>query len=77
MDNAKDSNANANRPKMPLRINNLHRQILNHPDYPNLSESLRFAFEAGCVGGMSWQERANNKWSREIWRHLYWGEPMN
>jgi len=68
---------NGKAPKMPRAIKKLYKQILNHPEYKNQKESLRFAFEAGCVGGGSWCFKENNKWSRKIWRHLYLGEPMD
>jgi hypothetical protein len=61
---------------MPKRIKTLHEQILKHPNYPDLSESMRWAFEMGCVGGFSWRQKENNAWSRTIWRHLYWGDSL-
>ncbi len=61
--------------KEPQRINKLYEQILKHPRYPELSSATRFAFEAGCVGGGSWCTKANNRWTRTIWRHLYKGGP--
>ena len=63
-------------PKMPRKIANVHKQILAHPKYPELSAGTKFAFEMGCVEGFSWRARENNKWSREIWRHLYLGEKL-
>jgi len=59
-------------PKMPHRIKDVHAQILNHPEYKTrTTEGTRFAFEMGCVGGYSWRNQENNKWSREIWKDLY------
>lgn len=59
-------------PKMPQRINELHRQIMAHPDYnTRVPESARWTFEHACVRGGSWCAADNNKWSREIWKTLY------
>ena len=63
-------------PKEPVRIKALHQQILAHPRYPETTGSFKFAFENGCVGGLSWAEKANNAWCRRVWRHLYLGTPM-
>lgn len=61
-------------PKMPHRISIVHKQILEHPDYATkLSDSTRWAFEAGCVGGGSACAKENNQWSRELWKSLYLG----
>jgi hypothetical protein len=63
-------------PKMPRRIKELHKQIMAHPEYKTkLTSTTRFAFEGGCVGGGSWCDAENNKWSREIWKHLYANGP--
>ena len=62
--------------KEPRLIKELHRQIMAHPKYPTIKESSRWAFENGCVGGLSWCHKANNKWSRAIWRQLYAGGPI-
>jgi len=63
-------------PKEPHRIKTLHEQILAHPDYKTkLSETTRWAFEAGCVGGGSLCDKENNQWSRKIWRFLYMNGP--
>ncbi len=65
------------RPKMPHKIKDLHAQILSHTNYNSLSSCLRFCFEGGCVGHLSWMTKENNRWSRVIWKHLYWGESLD
>jgi hypothetical protein len=63
--------------KEPHRLRTLWKQILEHPRYSELSEGTRFAFENAVVGGMSWRVKENNRWSRELWRHLYLGTPLS
>jgi hypothetical protein len=66
------------RPRLvgPFRIKRVYEEILNHPDYKSkLTESTRWAFEAGCVGGGSFCSQANNTWSRLIWSHLFENGP--
>ena len=66
-----------NPPKEPRRIDKLHEQILTHSDYKTkLSEGTRFAFDNGCVCHGSQCDKENNQWSRQIWRYLYLGTPM-
>lgn len=61
-------------PRMPRDIKEVHKQIVAHPNYKTeFSESTRWCFQAGCVGGYSWCDRENNKWSRQLWRELYLG----
>jgi hypothetical protein len=63
---------------MPHRIKALYKEIMKHPKYETrFSETKRWAFEAGCVGGGSWCEKQNNKWCRKLWRQLYWDEPTS
>ena len=54
----------------------VYQQITAHPHYPHIKSSTRWAFEMGCVGGGSHCTKANNAWSREIWRSLYHDQPM-
>lgn len=65
--------------QMPRLMKKVHQQILEHPDYKNkLDQTTRWAFETGCVSGLSHCDKENNKWSREIWKYLYLNEdPQN
>lgn len=63
-------------PQQPRKIQKLYEQILAHPKYKDLGESTRWAFQMGCVNGLSWATRQNNKWSRRLWKHLFLGEAL-
>lgn len=60
----------------PRTMKKLYAEIMAHPRYKDLSDGMRFAFEGGCVAGGSQCVKANNRWCREIWRHLYLGAPL-
>lgn len=52
---------------IPFRINDLHKSIKSHKDYDNLDSSTKMQFEYCMIK----KNRDNNKWSRDLWYHLY------
>lgn len=60
----------------PRDINLVKRQIVCHPKYKDLDKNLWWAFETGVLCGFSWRDKENNKWSRDIWAHLYRNRPL-
>lgn len=58
-------------PVIPDNMCDVHAEILKHPDYKKLGESITWAFEMGCVSAHSWCSKANDEWSRKIWTKLH------
>jgi hypothetical protein len=57
-------------PKQPQRIKELHKQISEHPRYHELSNSIKWVFEAG-TSGYAHIRAENNQWCRRLWHHMY------
>lgn len=56
--------------KVPRRIEDVKRQIGEHPDFPKLDRLTRLEWEvAGTNKGILKKE--DNKWLRELWHSLY------
>jgi len=64
----------ANLPKMPKLMKTVYEQIFKHPKYKDLT-SEHFAVQV-AYSGLSYCTAANNKYVRQVWKHLYLGEPI-
>lgn len=60
----------------PRDIRLVKKQIVCHPKYKDLDKNMRWAFETGVLCGLSWCDKENNRWSRDIWAHLYRNRPL-
>jgi hypothetical protein len=60
----------------PRNIEVVKKQIVCHPKYNDLSPETRWAFETGVLCGLSWADKENNRWSRQLWAHLYRHQPL-
>jgi len=58
---------NQNDHNIPFKINDLHKSIKLHKDYDNLDSITKIQFDE-CMGK---RNRDNNKYSRDLWYHLY------
>ena len=58
--------------KIPSRIIKIKESIIKHRNYDKLDEITRFQFE-GCEYTDKNIKRDNNKFTRELWNHLYHG----
>jgi len=56
--------------KLPSRMKKVYQEIFHHPLYPSLSEGTKWGLQA-AVHGWSWCTKENNKWAREIWKHVH------
>jgi hypothetical protein len=63
------------RPTMPHLISVVNAQIIRHPKYSNLDSNTRMAYEMSRYLPI-WTKRELNLWSRTLWKHLYWSEPL-
>ena len=55
---------------IPRKLSNIHNSILNHKYYDKLGELTKMQFEE-CVRS---KNSDNNKFSRDLWFHLYHGK---
>lgn len=56
--------------KIPFKIVDLHNSILNHRNYNKLDRIIKMQFEE-CIRT---KVADNNKFSRDLWFHLYHGK---
>jgi hypothetical protein len=63
------------RPTMPRLISKVDAQIVGHPKYLSLDSNTRYGYEMSRNSGL-WKKKEINAWSRALWKHLYWSEPL-
>ncbi len=60
-------------PKMPHLMKDVKKDILEHPNYPNLPIHIKFPVD-GVMSGLTGGGTEDNKFLRKVWKHLYLGE---
>ena len=56
-------------------MKDVYGQVEKHAEFNGLSEGTKMGFNV-ARSGISWTTAANNKWVRQVWKHLYLGEPL-